>query len=157
MTVKILVPLDGSKVGEAVIPRVVDIVSNIKTEKEPKVILFHAMLAQLPNQIMYSGTSVDIMVPEKEMKINKKKAIAYLNQVGESIRAKGIAVSTVTSFGTSAAEEIVKAAESEKVDMIAMSTHGRSGIGRWALGSVTDKVLHLGTGIPIIVIRAAGK
>jgi len=154
---KILIPLDGSEVGEAVIPRVLEMIFRINCEKQCKVILFHVITEQLPNQIMYSGTSVDILVPEKEMKLNKKKAISYLTKVGESIKAKGIAVTSKTAISDSPAGEIVIAAEEEKVDMIAMSTHGRSGIGRWALGSVTDKTLHLETNIPKLVIRARAK
>jgi nucleotide-binding universal stress UspA family protein len=50
-----------------------------------------------------------------------------------------------------AAEEIVSYAEANDIDLIVMSTHGRSGIGRWAFGSVTDRVLHTGD-IPVLVV-----
>ena len=49
--------------------------------------------------------------------------------------------------------KIIDYAESNAVDLIAMSTHGRSGIGRWVFGSVTDKVLHAGN-TPVLVVRA---
>jgi nucleotide-binding universal stress UspA family protein len=55
-----------------------------------------------------------------------------------------------------AAEEILKAAKETGANLIAMSTHGRSGLGRWALGSVTDKVLHLSE-IPVLTVRAKAK
>jgi len=54
----------------------------------------------------------------------------------------------------SAAEEIITYAEENNIDLIAMSTHGRSGIGRWVFGSVTDKVLHAGD-VPVLTVRAS--
>ena len=53
-----------------------------------------------------------------------------------------------------AAEEIVKAADEIGANLIAMSTHGRAGISRWAFGSVTDKVLRHGKSVPILMVRA---
>jgi nucleotide-binding universal stress UspA family protein len=52
-----------------------------------------------------------------------------------------------------AAEEILRAAEEIKADLIAMSTHGRSGLRRLAFGSITDKVLR-GAGVPVLTVRA---
>lgn len=51
---------------------------------------------------------------------------------------------------------IVKAVASMDADLIAMSTHGRSGLSRWAFGSVTDKVLRLKGRTPVVVVRASG-
>jgi nucleotide-binding universal stress UspA family protein len=52
-----------------------------------------------------------------------------------------------------AADEIIKVAQDIKADLIAMSTHGRSGLGRWALGSITDKVLRESP-VPVLTVRA---
>ncbi len=52
-----------------------------------------------------------------------------------------------------AADEIIKAADEIDADLIAMSTHGRSGLSRWAFGSVTDRVLRAGS-MPILMVRA---
>lgn len=157
MTIKILVPLDGSKVGESAIPYVIELASKLKSELQPEVILFHVMPQQYQT-IAGGEMSVSIPVSDNQLAEFKNKAIEYLDRAGDHIRKKGINVVVKTAFGIAAtAEEIVKIAEAEKVDIIAMSTHGRSGIGRWALGSVTDKVLHFETHIPIMVIRAAEK
>ncbi len=51
-----------------------------------------------------------------------------------------------------AADRIIDYAKENAIDLIAMSTHGRSGISRWVFGSVTDKVLHAGD-IPVLVVR----
>jgi len=55
------------------------------------------------------------------------------------------------------AGEIVKLAATENVDMIAMSTHGRSEFAQLAYGSVTYKVLHLNTRIPMLIVKAMRK
>jgi len=52
-----------------------------------------------------------------------------------------------------AADQILEYAEANGIDLIAMSTHGRSGIGRWVFGSVTDKVLHAGD-TAVLTVRA---
>jgi nucleotide-binding universal stress UspA family protein len=55
-----------------------------------------------------------------------------------------------------AAQEIVKAAHDIKAHIIAMSTHGRSGMVRWAIGSVTDTVMRLEGSIPVLAVKASG-
>ena len=82
----------------------------------------------------------------------KKKAKNYLNKASEGLRSKGINLKTKVATGR-AAEEIVKAADELKVDLVAMSTHGRSGLSRLTFGSITDKVLRTGI-VPVLVIRA---
>jgi len=77
----------------------------------------------------------------------------YLHDAGEVLRRKGALVLAKVAVGN-APEEIVKAAEEIKANLIAMSTHGRSGISRWAFGSVTERILRMGGDIPITVVRA---
>ena len=80
-----------------------------------------------------------------------EKAEEYLNGVSQKISAKGIKVKTMVTVGHTA-EEIVKAARSTKANLIAMSTHGRHGLSRWAFGSVTDKVVRESS-LPMLVVR----
>lgn len=68
------------------------------------------------------------------------------------LTAKGLKVSWRVESG-SAPDTIVQVAEKAKADFIAMSTHGRSGMGRWVLGSVADHVVHNGK-MPVILVRA---
>jgi len=149
---KILIPLDGSHVGEAALPYVEDLVSKLSPETKVEVTLLQVLSAVQPRYI--GGAIVpDVAYTEKEMEESKEKAIDYLNKTGEPLRSKGVTVSVKVAFGD-AFEEIVKASEEFNADLIAMSTHGRSGISRWAFGSVTDKVLRRGGKIPILMIRA---
>ncbi len=90
---------------------------------------------------------------QRQLEEAKKKAIDYLNEAGKVLRNKGVAVTAKVAVGY-AAEEIVKAAEEINADLIAMSTHGRSGLSRWAFGSVTDKVLRHGGKVPILTVKA---
>jgi nucleotide-binding universal stress UspA family protein len=86
-------------------------------------------------------------VPQKR----KNLAIAYLDDIGKPLKARGLKVSSAVAGGY-AAERIINYAESNSIDLIAMSTHGRTGMGRWVFGSVTDKLLHAGNK-PLLVIH----
>ena len=72
------------------------------------------------------------------------EAEAYLKTVANRLNDRGIVPRIVVTIGD-AAEEIIKLSDKIPVDLVAMSTHGRSGISRWTLGSVASKVLHAGT------------
>lgn len=71
-----------------------------------------------------------------EIEVKKK-----LDSVVKRLHEEGVKAQSVVSFGKPA-EEIVRVAEREKCDLIAMSTHGRNALGRGILGSVTDKIIH---------------
>ena len=77
----------------------------------------------------------------------------YLDRIADKLKARNIKVNTIVKVGH-AAEEIIKTAHEINADLIAMSTHGRSGLGRWAMGSITDKVLHE-SNIPILTVRSS--
>ena len=86
----------------------------------------------------------------------KKEALTYLEKTAEELRSKGVNIEckvVVRKTGSSSAEEIIKAEEELNIDLVAMSTHGRRGISRWAFGSVTEKVLRRGN-VPVLVVRA---
>ena len=82
----------------------------------------------------------DIAYTDKDMEQTKKEANEYLNEAGEALRSKGATVIARVEIGD-ASEQIIRVAEEINANMIAMSTHGRTGLSRWAFGSVTDKVL----------------
>jgi len=152
---KILVPLDGSKIGEAALPYVEDLVSKLSPNVKAEVILLQVLSPEVP-YVVGGGAVPQIDHTKEEMEQNRKKAEQYLNEIVEALRNKGVAVTAEVRVG-SAAEEIVKLAEEVNANMIAMSTHGRSGLSRWAFGSVTDKVLRREGRIPITMVRAPRK
>jgi nucleotide-binding universal stress UspA family protein len=126
MIKSILVPLDGSQAAEAVLPYV-ELIA-------PK-----------------AGSGVTLLSVLAEGQDNAE-AQRYLDKTAERLRGAGVDCSSETASGPEAAA-ILERAEAENFDLIAMSTHGRSGLMRWVLGSVADKVLH-GTDRPLLLVRA---
>jgi nucleotide-binding universal stress UspA family protein len=146
---RVLVPLDGSEVGEAALPFVTELASKLDME----VILFQ-MVAMAYH--VYSSGEIVSQVPytEQEMEPIRRSVKAYLDKVAERLAVRGIKVGTQTKTGA-AAEGIIRAEEELEVDLVAMSTHGRSGVSRWVFGSVAARVLQQGTK-PLLLVRAAG-
>ncbi len=151
MREKILVPLDGSKTGEYALPLIEELLSKMSPKVAMEVTLFQAVSLRVYS-VPAEGSYVDVAYTEKEIAERKKQAADYLEKTGEGLRRQGVVVETRVGVG-SAADEIIKAADEINADLIAMSTHGRSGLSRWAFGSVTDRVLRAGS-MPILMVRA---
>lgn len=151
MAEKILVPLDGSKVGEAALPFVEELVTKFLPGLKVEVTLMQ-VISSLSYYIVAGEESARIPYTEQEIDQMKKKASQYLTKAGEAIGKKGASIKVRVAVGN-AAEEIIKVAEEIKADIIAMSSHGRSGLSRWAFGSVTDRVLRAGNR-PVLVVKA---
>jgi nucleotide-binding universal stress UspA family protein len=156
MYAKILVPLDGSETGEAALPYVEELLNSFTPRKKVEVTLIRVVV-DLTHTIIATGSlgeAISIPYTETELEQLKKQAMAYLNKVGKSLKKnKGVVVKPMVRIGTNAANEILKASDEIKVDLIAISTHGRSGLGRWAFGSIADKILR-GGNTPVLMVRA---
>ena len=148
---RILVPLDGSKVGEAALPYVEELVAKLAPTHKVEVTLLQ-IVSSLTYYVVAGEASARVPYTDKELELIRQKAIDYLEKAGEGLRSKGAIVKTQVSTGR-AAGEIVKTADEINASLVAMSTHGRSGLGRWAFGSVTDRVLREAS-VPILMIRA---
>ena len=161
MEERIVVPLDGSKVAESVLPYIEDLVSKLSPEVKTEVVLLQVISA-VKERIFAGGEfawSQAMMreaaqYTEKQKQENTRKALDYLNRTAESLTVKGVTYTPKVAFGD-APDQIVKTAQEVGANLIAMSTHGRSGLSRWAFGSVTGKVLGYRTQIPIVVVRAS--
>jgi nucleotide-binding universal stress UspA family protein len=149
---KILVPLDGSQLAEIALPHAV----NLAKASRAEVVLLHAVAEQEKYHLMESytiGATEDFS--EKAMakqQAEEARAREYLAPLVEKLKAEGLTASSVTVIGPPA-ETITDYARDEGVDVIVMSTHGRSGVQRWLLGSVAEKVLH-GATAPVLLVRA---
>ncbi len=157
MQERIVVPLDGSEIGESALRHIENLVSKISPDVQTEVILLHIVSPVHPERVPFVGYEVSPDYTEKQMAEIKGKALDYLNQAGENLKTKGVTVTSKVAVGEETAEEIIKYAEVLEANLIAMSTHGRSGLSRWALGSVADKVVRHGGNIPILVIKAPHK
>lgn len=169
MLQKIVVPLDGSDLAEAVVPYV----REISRRCEPtEVILLqvvrlpHGRSAstfksqdiefrdKLPDSPADVETARFPIYREQEIESARAEAEASMVAAAQQMRSDNISVRTAVVFGRPA-QEIVEFAEQEEADLIAMSTHGRSGLSRWILGSVADKVMR-GTHLPVLLVRPSG-
>ncbi|MFC1909495.1 universal stress protein [Chloroflexota bacterium] len=151
----IVVPLDGSAVGEAALPFVEDLVLKMSPEVGVEVVLIQVLSMIAPGIIFGEETSQVSFTPE-EMRQQTGRAMSYLDKTADVLRGKGITVTVHVAIGDSS-EEIVKYAEEINAYLIAMSTHGRSGLSRWAFGSITHKVLRQKGSVPIVMIKAPKK
>jgi nucleotide-binding universal stress UspA family protein len=152
MDEKIVIPLDGSKIGEAAIAFADDLISKLSPEVKVEVILLQ-VLSAFNFPITAGKATAQVPFTEEQMKQHKEKATKYLNEIGEPLRSKGVTVSTKVAFGVPS-EEIARTAEEINANLIAISTHGRSGYSGWPFGSVTDKVIRRGGNTPITIVRA---
>ncbi len=147
---KILIPLDGSKTGETALSYVEELMSKLSPRVKLEFILFR-VVPLLTHYIVAGEAAAPVAYTGKEMAQIQRQARSYLNKVAKGIRSEKVSVEIRVVIGSSA-DEIIKAADEIGVDLIAMSTHGRHGISRWAFGSVTDKVLR-GGHKPMLVVR----
>jgi len=134
---RILVPLDGSDLAKQIVPRV----QSMAAAHGSEVIL----LQVLPESGVLPKTAV------KE----RQEAEEHLMDVEQELLGSGVKARHTIRHGADAAAEIVDYAEVNNVDLIAMSTHGRTGVGRWVFGSVAGRVLR-GTAKPILLVRPSG-
>jgi nucleotide-binding universal stress UspA family protein len=148
---RVLVPLDGSKVGEAAIPVIGRLVDRLAPGTNIEVILI-GVITLLRHWVVVGEASAPVSYTEEELKIIRERVMDYLVKTGEPLKNRGINIRAIVSSGN-AADEILKAADETKADLIAMSTHGRSGLRRLAFGSITDKVLHR-SHVPVLMVRA---
>lgn len=148
---KILLPLDGSRVGEAAIPVIEELLTKLKPDLKVEVFLV-GVITSTTYWVVAGEASAPVQYTDKEMGIIKKNVSDYLEKAGTGLKSKGATVKAIVRVGN-AGEEIGKAAEEVGADFIAMSTHGRSGLSRLAFGSVTAKVLREST-VPVLTVRA---
>jgi nucleotide-binding universal stress UspA family protein len=161
---KVLVPLDGSELAEAVVPYVEDLAERCVAE----VILLRvvpmpqdtATASIFQPSMSLPGSDYD-EVParhpiyrDQEIENLRTETVRSLNPIKERLSRVASKVRVEVAFGRPA-KTIVDFAEREGVNLIALSSHGRGGFSRWVFGGVADRVLR-GTTIPVLLIRPPG-
>ena len=137
---KILVPLDGSALAETALPTAVQLAK----EQGASLLLMRAVETW--------GIASDVV--EAEIRV-VREAEHYLGKLANLLQANGCTrVDTSVWYGAPA-RSVVDAASAQKADLIIMTSHGRGGISRLIMGSVTESVLR-GTTTPILLLRAGG-
>jgi nucleotide-binding universal stress UspA family protein len=133
----------GSPCAEGVLPAVIPIARALGSE----VILF-----QVPIVYVSGWMTGDWFLPVQGVLASAEQdAQTYLSYMATRLKQQGVNASTASQIG-GVADSIMEHAEANQVDLIAMCTHGRTGLRRWTLGSVADRVLRAGS-IPILLVR----
>ena len=154
---KILVPLDGSELAECVLPHVEFIARGCASGS----VIFVRVIepTALPYGPFTDGGHVITQAEATRIRTeadsnNKKSAEEYLNQIVSQHKYPGLSVQSAVIVGN-AAESIADYATQNEIDLIAIATHGRSGISRWTWGSVADRILRSAC-VPVLMVRAPG-
>jgi len=142
----IIVPLDGSHLAEQVLPHVV----HLATQLQSSVVLLRTYTPPTAGYFMAAGSSHPDMAALGE-KI-KQEAGGYLETKAAELKAEGLSKISSHIVEGHGPEEIIELARRNADSLIALASHGRSGFGRWVLGSVAERVVSY-SGIPVLVIR----
>jgi nucleotide-binding universal stress UspA family protein len=146
---KILAPLDGSELSECSLEHVTAIAKGCAV---PSVVLLYIVEPVEGYAVEYTRISAEaIDAMKKEFRAKTEK---HLAKMANKLKKNGVNVSTVTVEGKPS-DEILNYADKNQVDLIIMSTHGSSGLTRWAFGSVADKVIRHSP-VPVLVIAPPG-
>ena len=150
---KIMVPLDGSELAECVMPHLEAIATGCKITHVVfvRVVAPIQLPARLPAQGEFGFQEKDRRAMDEQ---RKKTAAAYLEKIVQTTALEGAVLSYEVLEGK-VAETLAQWAEQNGVDLIIIASHGRSGVGRWVMGSVADRLLR-SICVPVIMIRAPG-
>jgi len=143
---RVIVPLDGSGLAEFILPYVRVLARALKLD------LQLMRTYGLPPDAYVVADGVIAQGPAQYRKELHEESEKYLDGKVAGLRADGFANVTATVIEGDAANELVDLAANSPQSLIAMSTHGRSGLGRWALGSVAEKVVQHSRA-PVLLIR----
>ncbi len=141
----IFIPLDGSPIAEQVLP----LAQAFAQRFSGSVVLFRAV-APIHQSLSVDG---DIYSPAEQVALLEESARRYLDTVCHDLNAAHIPAQAQVYTGFPATA-ILECAENAHADLIAMATHGRTGLQRWAFGSVADKVVS-GSHKPLLLVRAS--
>lgn len=139
---KILVPLDGSPLAESVLPHA----QALAKSEGAEIILLRVPV--LPNTAFLARDPAFASIILKDM---EKETEDYMKTEVSKLQEEGSKVKGITREGP-VPETILEVAKETHADVIAMSTHGYSGIQRWLMGSVADRVVHYSP-IPVMLIH----
>jgi nucleotide-binding universal stress UspA family protein len=138
---RILVPLDGSRLAEQALSH-----AAIHAEKYGAEVLLLMVLGPLPDPGLTGRRAV-----RSAEEATARLAQSYLEGVATDLRQQGLPVQTETVEGKPYVQ-IIRFAEEKEIDLIVMSTRGHSGLSRWLLGSVTDRVVR-GATVPLLLVQ----
>ncbi len=143
---KVMVPLDGSRTAECALPHMQAVVSGCGVAD----VVLLRVIGPLPAPGYVVITERDRARLEAD---HRTQAEGYLEAIAKRLADKGLSVTTATVEGE-AAGSIADYAEKQGVDLIVMATHGRTGMGRFVMGSVAERVVRH-SDVPVLLVRAS--
>ena len=143
---KILVPLDGSALAEKVLPHVVALAKGTGAEAT-LVTVVQLTLGAIGAKL----EAIPDAAAERRAAL-KAEAMIYLKKVQQDLKDQGVVAHALALEGD-VAHEIIAHAERQDFDLVTMATHGRSGIDRFVMGSIAEKLVR-STIKPVLLIRA---
>lgn len=150
---RILVPLDGSRRAEKILPHVEDLAIQGKSTVILLEVVEPAAAGFTPNvSMMVTPPPQELELFWKSLKAAEEGAAEYLEGKAKELEKKGIATERLVQRGDPV-NTVVNAAREKNADLIAMTSHGRTGLQRVFYGSVTSGVLHK-VDRPLLLIRA---
>jgi nucleotide-binding universal stress UspA family protein len=141
---KLLVCLDGSDFAEQIMPYLVDLASRLGSK-----MLLLEVVTETPT--ISAGDPGVVVKSLDTISRSRREAETYLESIAAPLRARGLGVECAVLEGP-AGETIVQYSEKSHMDLIALSTHGRGGLGRAVFGSVADYVMRHST-VPFLCVR----
>ena len=144
----ILVPLDGSKLAECVLPHVETLVRGSQAKR----VVFARVVEP------FHPPTGDYILPEEQLRKMEAEVKAdaenYLKGIVSRAKYAGARVESAVLYGR-AADTLAEFATKNRIDIIIIATHGRSGVSRWVWGSVADRILRSSC-VPVLMVRAPG-
>ncbi|MFP4642685.1 MAG: universal stress protein [Dehalococcoidia bacterium] len=142
---RILVPLDGSETAECILPHVREAAKRYEVEE----VVLLRVVEPVP---LWDAQWVDTTALER---VEQETARQYLADVGSRLRTEGLNVREEVLVDHNAAGSIVDFSRGNAIDLITLATHGRTGISRWVIGSVADRVLR-SSRLPVLMVTPPG-
>ena len=139
---RVLIPVDGSEVAESILPFILEIAGPLDLD-----LILLRVNQPIPPMPFEGARYFDI----EDVEQRREDAAAYLDRLGAGMRRSGVRVHTRVRRGDPV-EEILAAAREEAVDLIAMTTHGRTGAARLLWGSIAEGVLRHAP-VPAFLLR----
>jgi nucleotide-binding universal stress UspA family protein len=144
---RVVIPLDGSKVAEGILPFIMEIAGPLDFE-----VVLLRILEPIPPTVIEGSHRVEVEDVEARM----AEAHAYLRAIASGLTERGVRVRTAVRRGVPIVNEILEEAKEAGADLVAMTTHGRSGLSRLLFGSVAEALLRQ-SDIPVFLMRLTEK
>jgi nucleotide-binding universal stress UspA family protein len=141
----VIVPLDGSPLAEKALPYATVLAKTMDSE----------LLLLRAYTLTQTISTYDDYIPDwnKLEAVSKGEAINYLDQKARELKREGLTRISPLALEGEAAEQIIDLAKRTANSLVVICSHGRSGVGRWVLGSVAERVTRHSVG-PVLLIRA---